>query len=90
MKSSRECKTQGEMHFREPQGTPVRKYLQRRQRQRGLCSKKKTKEDLCFRMRELRMGQILLKCVPKLRGPLELTFRLGKMEVMGDFDEQFH
>lgn len=36
------------------------------------------------------MGQILLKCVPKLRGPLELTFRLGKMEVMGDFDEQFH
>lgn len=33
---------------------------------------------------------MLLKCVPKLRGPLELTFRLGEMEVMGDFDEQFH
>lgn len=25
-----------------------------------------------------------------MREPLELTFRLGKMEVTGDSDEQFH
>lgn len=37
------------------------------------------------------MDQMLLKsCVPMLRGTLKLIFKLGKMEVTGDFGEQFH
>ena len=70
----------------ESQGSPVKKRLQKESKKVGRMQEGQNQE-LCFRMKESRMGLMLLKsCVP-WEGPLELTFRLDKMEVTDDFDE---
>lgn len=49
----------------------------------------KNPERVVFQKEGVKNGPIAVEKLCSLR-PLELTFRLDKMEVTGDFDEQFH